>query len=205
VTEAARERSANIGRLKLVALIGAFAGPLLLATVWFALIDPQGEVDTRNNGQLIEPAWPLEDFSLRLADGGAFGLDELRGHWTLVYFAGGDCAEQCVQNLYHMRQVRLSLHKRMHRVQRLYIGAPLGDELAGEHPGLLLADGPQGGDDAGELRGQFDAAEAQLGPLPQAIYLVDPLGNLMMRFDPALDPRKMLKDLKHLLRVSRIG
>ncbi len=201
MTEAAREQSATIGRLKLLALIGAFAGPLLLASIWFALTDPQGEVDTRNNGQLIEPAHPLTDFSLRLADGSAFALDDLRGHWTMVYFSAGECAEQCVQNLYHMRQVRLSLHKRMHRVQRLYIGAPLGDELVAEHPGLLIATDGQ----MGELRDQFDAAEAQLGPLPQAIYLVDPLGNLMLRFDPALDPRKMLKDLKHLLKVSRIG
>jgi len=42
-------------------------------------------------------------------------------------------------------------------------------------------------------------------PLQNAIYLVDPLGNLMMRFPPDLEPKSLLKDLKHLLKVSRIG
>jgi len=130
--------------------------------------------------------------------GEPFGLDELRGIWSMVYMPEGPCTETCELNLYHMRQVRLALNNRMQRVQRV----TLVDKPEQFDHDLLLSGAPEA---VAALRSQIQTAEKDMNPLPDAIYIVDPLGNVMMRFPPDLDPGKMLKDLKHLLKVSRIG
>lgn len=192
-----------INRIKLLALIAAFAGPLLLATIWFALTDPN-EVQIRSNGELISPAVPLTAFTLRDDEGQPFTLDSLHGHWTMVYFAPERCDEACRQQVYYMRQVRTSLHKEMHRVSRLMLSpkpSGLDNAWREEYPEMVVLSG----DELAALAAQFEAAQTSMSVLDGAIYLVDPLGNLMMRFPPDLDPSLMLKDIKHLLRVSRIG
>ncbi len=105
-----------------------------------------------------------------------------------------------------MRQVRLALNHRMDRVQRaVLLESPrqLSDELIAEHAGLMIATGASA--DQAALRGQIAAAEASMTALSDAVYLIDPFGNVMLRFPPDLPPKSMLKDLKHLLKVSRIG
>ncbi len=201
---------------KLLLILACFAIPLLLATIWLQVLRVQGSTygDT-SRGELIVPARPFEDFMLSTQEGDAFGLDELRGRWSLLHVADGACEEACQQDLYHMRQVRLALNHRMDRVRRLLVpavSAPVSDQLLEQHPGLLVLEGDAAAREA--FVGQVRSAEAamhedrgQSGDAPEfnGIYLVDPNGNLMMRFAHDLDPRSMLKDLKHLLKVSRIG
>lgn len=204
VDPAARRRS----RLLLLAIVASFAVPLLLAILWLRLVQSgaAGDLGDTSRGELIRPAVPLEAFALADADGERIDPETLRGIWTMLYVPAGECAAVCQRNLYHMRQVRLALNNRMKRVQRIVLvadGTPLDAALVAEHPGLLVADG-----DAAARAGLIDqirAAEAGMAPLEDAIYLVDPLGNLMMRFDPELAPGSMLKDVKHLLKVSKIG
>lgn len=201
---------------KLLLILACFAIPLLLATIWLQVLRVQGGTfgDT-SRGELIVPARPFDAFALQTTEDADFGLDELRGRWNLLYLVNGACDETCETSLYHMRQVRLALNHRMDRVRRLVLPAadlPLSDALLAEHPGLLVLQG-----DAEARAGfvdQIRAAEADMhaargleGGVPRfsGIYLIDPNGNLMMRFDDELDPRLMLKDLKHLLKVSRIG
>jgi len=193
-------------RIKLVSIFAIFAIPLILASVYLHLLRANGgSLGITSRGQLISPAVPLTEFALEQQDGD-FNLDSVRGIWTMLYVSSTPCEDTCKTNLYHMRQVRLLLNHRMNRVQRavLVAGAsPIQAAVLDEHPGLIVAAG-----DSSEVLGlvrQIADAQQAMEPLPEAIYLIDPFGNLMLRFAPDLDPGKMLKDIKHLLKVSRIG
>lgn len=193
-------------RIKLLTIFAIFAVPLILASVYLHLIRTSGgTLGDTSRGQLISPAVPLTDFLLQHEDK-AFNVDSVRGSWTLLYMPEGQCLETCERNLYHMRQVRLALNHRMDRVQRAVLlesAGQLDSDLRAEHPGLVVATGSA--DAQAELKGQIVAAQVGMEPLSDAIYLIDPLGNVMLRFPSDLPPKSMLKDLKHLLKVSRIG
>lgn len=193
-------------RIKLISIFAIFAVPLILASIYLNVVRTSGgELGLTSRGQLIQPAVPLTDFTLQQQKG-EFNLDTVRGSWTLLYMPEGDCLDVCKLNLYHMRQVRLALNHRMDRVQRaVLLESPqqLNDELIAEHAGLMVATGSR--EDQAALRDQVWAAEASMAELADAIYLIDPFGNVMLRFPSDLPPKSMLKDLKHLLKVSRIG
>lgn len=181
-------------RLALVVL-ALCAAPFVAAWLAYFLWPPQSRV---NYGDLIE-ARPLADPVLRGTDAKPFRLSQLRGKWILLQLDSGDCDEECRKKLVYMRQVRLALGKDAERVERVW----------------LLTDGAV--PDAVQLRefqGTFVAhafGSAILAGFPAArnpsrhIYVVDPLGNLMLRFPADPDPRRMLKDMTRLLGVSRIG
>jgi len=202
IDPAARRRS----RIKLLSIIAIFAIPLILASIYLQMVRSSGgQLGDTSRGQLIQPAVPLTEFTFEQSDP-EFNTDTLRGLWTLMYMPEGECTDICELNLYHMRQVRLALNHRMDRVQRVVLPETEGqisDALQAEHLGLLVANGTDA--ERAALRDQVRAAESTMDALPNAIYLVDPFGNIMLRFPPDLNPKSMLKDVKHLLKVSRIG
>jgi hypothetical protein len=138
-----------------------------------------------------------------LLDAGSTDADFLKGKWTLLYVSPGPCATVCRIRLYDTRQVRLALDRDMNRVQRVLIaGGDCCDEkfLHEQHPDLItIRDGAATAPLLALLPGR-DAANA-----PPRVYLIDPLGNLMMSYVPTARPKGMLEDLKRLLRLSSIG
>lgn len=194
----------RVSRMKLLALLASFIVPLVLAASWLYYVRTSGgELGVSARGQLIHPAVYLEPFSLSERGADEFNRESLRGIWTLVYAPVGDCTDVCQKNIYHMRQVRLSLVQRLTRLQRALIletEDQVAQELLAEHPGLRVLSG-----DRSSVVSQIQAAEGDMPESPDALYLIDPLGNLMMRFPADLNPKSMLKDIKHLLKVSRIG
>jgi cytochrome oxidase Cu insertion factor (SCO1/SenC/PrrC family) len=151
-----------------------------------------------NYGELI-PAHRLSDTPLRLLDRRPFRLSALRGKWVLVQLDDAVCAAACRAKLYNMRQVRLAQGREMERVERVWLildEAPLETLLIREYDGtrMLRAAGSP-------LLAEFSAADGAR----EHIYLIDPLGNLVLRFPKDADPRRMYKDLARLLRASRIG
>ena len=184
------------GRIKLLALAAFFAVPVVAGYIaYFFALAPGSAA---NYGTLI-PAQPLSDTPLKALDGRPFSFSELRGKWALVQFDSGACAAYCERKLYFMRQVRKALGKDMTRVERVWL---LNDS---EAPGARLLDAIEGTRLA-RTRGTAFAAgfPAERTPVDH-IYLVDPHGNLMMRFPRDPDPSRMLKDLQRLLKVSGIG
>lgn len=189
-------------RLGLIGLAAMFLLPLAAA---FLLYYGSGwrPAGSTQHGRLIDPARPLPNVTLATADGGSTGPDFLRNSWHLVYIGEGDCDPGCRATLVKTRQVRLALEKDLNRVHRvfLYAGAPAADYLATEHHDLVAAD----------ITGE--AGKRLLAPFPQdpppltarRLYLVDPLGNLMMSYPPDAPPKAILTDLKRLLRLSHIG
>jgi hypothetical protein len=171
------------GRIKLALLAAFFILPMAASwVVWHFDLAPGA---TGNYGTLLppRPVLPAQ-------------LAALKGRWVLVQFDAGACGEACERKLYIMRQMRRAQGREMQRVERLWL---LTDsiqpraELLAAIEGTLIVPAPA---DAG-----FPAERSVL----EHIYLVDPLGNLMLRFPRDPDPSRMIKDLQRLLKVSRFG
>jgi cytochrome oxidase Cu insertion factor (SCO1/SenC/PrrC family) len=183
-------------RWPLVWIAFAAFAPFVLAYLTFYFWAPEARM---NYGELIEPARPLPDAPLTLADGRPFRLGALRGKWVLLLTAPGACDEPCQRALYHMRQVRRAQGKNMERIERVWLitdDASLDPALVRALEGVHFV----------RAAGSTVLREPALaGDRPGHIYLVDPLGNLMLRFPRDADPTRILRDVSRLLRVSRIG
>jgi cytochrome oxidase Cu insertion factor (SCO1/SenC/PrrC family) len=209
---AARARPARPRRGVLLLLALVFFAPLLLA---FALYYGSSwrPIGHTNHGALIQPARELPPTALpqvgpaAAATAAATGSDPLAaadvltGKWSLVYVGRGDCDAECRNTLYFMRQTHLGLANLIPRVQRVFLvtaGCCDRDYLAREQPNLIT------------LNAEVAAGAALLAQFPperraSTIFVVDPRGNLMMRYDAHDDPKGLREDLKKLLALSHIG
>jgi hypothetical protein len=157
---------------------------------------PGGHV---NKGELVQPVRPLPASALPLAGGGDTDVQVLRHKWTMLYVQRGPCDDNCLRHLYDTRQVRTALDREMNRVQRMFIGdADCCDmqKLHDTHPDLIIV---RAGPPAQPLLAMLPSENSD------RIYLVDPLGNLMMFYEPDSKPKGMLQDMKRLLQLSQIG
>jgi len=181
-------------RIALVILV-LCAAPFVAA--WFAYFVWQPG-SRANYGELID-ARPLADPQLSDLDGKPFRLSQLHGKWVLLQIDSGSCRAPCRRNLLTMRQVRLAQGKDMDRIERLWL---LADPSAPDAALLREFEGTRVARAAGSaILAGFPPALAASGH----IYLIDPHGNLMLRFPGDPDPARMVKDLARLLRASRIG
>jgi cytochrome oxidase Cu insertion factor (SCO1/SenC/PrrC family) len=177
--------SPSARRKLVVALIFAIcAAPIVLATLAWRF--HWGTPATGNYGELLPP---------RALEGAPF--ERLRGKWLLVTFDPAACDAACEKKLFIVRQARRAQGANAERMERVWLvtdgGKPRPEVLAaieGTHVEPARA--------ADELR-------AFPGEPRQHIYLVDPHGNLMMRYPTDPDPSRLIKDLERLLKVSRIG
>jgi hypothetical protein len=187
------------GRRQLWTLFGLFFAPLALAFVLFysGAWRPPGST---NHGDLVEPPRPLPAVDLRTPSGGKLASDAWRGYWSLVYIGDGQCDARCREALTLMRQTRLALGDDMSRVQRIFLArGSCCDQgyLGAQHSGLMIATV----DDTNGATLTATFPDAAVG----RIYIVDPLGAVMMSYAPDAEPNGPLEDLKKLLKLSRVG
>jgi SCO1/SenC len=193
-------------RRMLIGLALLFFAPLGLAFLLYYGIGwrPGGHL---NHGELIQPPLPLPGLSLpkvAVASDAVTRADFLKGKWTLLYFGPGSCPSACQTDLYDTRQVRAALGKDTERVQRVFLAeGELSDRqrLESEHPDLTTV---RATDAAAPLVGLLRRSQAG-GVAEGRIYLIDPLGNLMMSYAADAAPKGMLEDLKRLLGLSHVG
>ena len=163
-----------------VLLIGLVcAAPLVLGTLtWYFRWDVGSP---SNYGELLPPR-PLA--------GAPF--EKLRGKWLLVMVDSARCDAWCERKLYYLRQLWRAQGKDMDRVERLWLVSDDGkprDELLQAAEGIRVE--------------RALKLEAFPGAPADHVYLVDPFGNLMLRWSRDADPSRMLKDLQRLLKVAR--
>jgi hypothetical protein len=198
---AARERQIVTRNLRTVgALAAVFFLPLLLS-FWMYYGGMWRPAARTNHGELIEPVRALPGAELREANGAVAPANLFTDKWALAYVGNGECDEACRQALYFMRQTRLSLNNEMTRVARVFLatGACCAREfLEREHPGLIVIDAT--GPEAHDLVNAFPTTDQ-----PYSLFIVDPVGNLVMRYDTRAEPKGLLTDLKKLLKLSHIG
>ena len=202
-----RQRGFLSSKQAIVLLVLIFLTPTFVALVMHNVGDGWQPEGTTNRGQLIHPARPLE-LPQDLLYGDRPINDYLRGKWTLVYLTATECGDACRHNLYKMRQARLAQNENIRRVQRLLVmgNVEVSDELSGflttEHPKMDFV--TLKSERFEQLSGFFSIDDTPVGEAAR-VYIVDPLGNLMMYYPPEADPRGLLKDLQKLLKYSRIG
>lgn len=187
------------GRWKLFAVIAICASPLIASYLTYYVIKPESRT---NYGELIDPrAHPMPALQTATLDGQRTELGALKGKWIMLQAGGAECAEPCRKRLHDTRQLRLAQGKDMDRIERVWLitdDKPLETVLIREYDGMHM------------LRANETILKTWL-PTEAAttvvdhIYLIDPLGNLMMRFPKDADPNKMKKDIAKLLKASRIG
>lgn len=189
-------------RRMLLIVAVCFLAPLAMAFVLYYgnLWRP---ANSTQKGELIHPARPLPNVALTLVDGmQKNSADLLQEKWSLVYIGDGQCDARCRIALADIRQTRLLLADKMDRVQRIFFATEhcCDIEFVKQSQGLIIAHFPTGA---------FAAAFPAYASIPVAaagrIYLIDPLGNLMMSYAADAPSMGMLTDLKKLLRLSHIG
>jgi cytochrome oxidase Cu insertion factor (SCO1/SenC/PrrC family) len=199
-------RPAPHSRRTLLLVVFVFLLPVVSATyLYVSGWRPTGK--SLQYGELVQPARPVSDAELTDADGAPYRLNALRGKWALVYFSPPPCTPSCQTNLSKMQQVRLTQGRDATRVQRVLI-MPDGDisalrELVRQYPGLIAVRGARAS--LQTLMRDFVSSQGTALNVPGRVYLIDPIGNLVLSYAPDADPSGMRKDLARLLRLSQVG
>lgn len=191
---AAAQRT-RVGRLKLLLLFLVAASPVIASYFTYYVIRPEGR---RNYGTLIEPIRPMPELMGQAMDGSPRPLSSLKHQWLLVSVAPTPCPEACERHLYLSRQLRETMGREKERMDWVWLHT--GTEPVPERLRPALAS-------AQVLRVDREALARWLEPagghaLEDHLYVVDPMGNWMMRFPADMDPSKAKRDLERLLRAS---
>ena len=191
---AARSR----GRLKLLAILLVCAAPVVASYLAYYVLPPAGRT---NYGTLIVPQRPVPALRLIGTDGTPRRFDALLGQWVLLQADAGACGPACVAKLTALRQQRTMTGRDRDRIDRAWLVTDDVAPAAGllrEFDGTWVARA-----DPGELAALLPVEPGRR--IEDYLYLVDPLGNLMMRFPADGEPARIRKDLGRLLRASRVG
>jgi hypothetical protein len=188
------EKKTTWARVQMLLIASVFFGPLAVATWMYysGALQPEGRT---NHGTLLEP---IVSVRVELPDSEIGELGD--GVWLLIYSNDGECTETCERALYTLRQSRKMLGKEMERLLRVFLHGESPPDtvfLADEHAGLItLRD-----------RSLFALLHNKKPATLSAggYFLMDPLGNLVMYFEPEIDPSGMVEDIQRLLKFSRIG
>lgn len=186
----------------LLALFAIFVVPLLIAAIMFAMRGQWSLGNPVSHGQLIYPAQPVSQFDFITTANISHSKEFLQGKWTFILYIPAACNLECEAALFKLRQTIRATGKDINRVQYMLLSqpsaAPMVDPaLQQRHPQMSV----------GQLiKWQTDVNAEQQELLKTGLgYLIDPLGNVMMRYDTNTTSKGLLKDLKKLLRVSNIG
>lgn len=194
---ASRQRTAR-GRLKMLLVLLVCAAPVLASYLTYFVIRPVGRT---NYGTLIQPTHSLPDLPLHALDGRTVAARSLLGQWLLVVVGPASCDTACDERLFMQRQLREMLGKDRDRVDKVWFvtdDAPLAPSLQAAveaQPALTV------------LRVDRQALARWLAPAPGQVledhlYLVDPMGEWMMRLPPRPEPARVKRDLERLMRAS---
>lgn len=193
----------SLSRAYILALFAVFFAPLLFAMWLYFGTHSWLTSESQSHGVLIQPPRTLNEFVITSFDGVSWSHKQFLGKWTLLYLGDENCDLYCEASLFKMRQVRLSLGRDSQRIQRKFLGINHHSNTESlnvifeKYPDMQVA--------------WFDPSQTGIH-LPQfkdldehAIYLIDPLGNLMMCYSKHATAKGIKKDLKRLLKVSKIG
>lgn len=186
------------GRWTMLAVLLACAAPVVASYLTYYVVRPQAQ---RVYGELIDPQRPLPAAPARSLADDVQPLAALRGQWLLISVAGGGCDAECAERLYLQRQLRETLGKDKDRLDWVWLVDDEAPLPAAIQPGLRGAT---------VLRVAPADLAAWLQPAPghrlaDHLYVVDPLGNWMMRFPAHLDrasASRAKRDLERLMRAS---
>ena len=190
----------------IIMLLLAFIVPVLAA--YLVYFNMESASNTNNNGELIVPPRPVEEVSLQTSTGENFDEQKLKGRWHLVYIGKGSCDSICKDRLSTMHQTRMGQGKEMSRVGLLYISTEdvsknVADDLQQKFSRLTVLTGRK--EQTNKILKLFKTDATSNIMEDNFIFMIDPLGNLMMRYKKDVRLIGIIQDLEHLLKVSHIG
>lgn len=183
--------------LPLYVLLAITILPIVAAYVAYYFLPPSSRT---NYGTLIEPQRPVPALSLANLDGTAFDLQKLRGSWVFVMVDGGGCDTRCTGKLLMMRQQRTMTGKDRDRIERVWLisdQVPLPIVLMREYEGTHFIRGPPQ-----PLWDFFAVPDASDARLEDHIWVIDPRGNLMLRWPKNAEVNGVKRDVAKLLKVA---
>ncbi len=192
-------------RMTLILLFVVFLAPGIGAWVLYKFTDLGRDGGSASKGELIQPPRTLDNVQL---------LDPLKPEeqiylqkrWSLAYLTEENCNKTCVGNIYRMRQIRLAIGKHYDRVKRILIVKTISDQaqlevsLKDYHGQLIL----ESKDVSPEFINAFKVEGIEDAFTGGRLYIIDPLGNLMMSYSPDQNPSDIIKDLVKIFRVSQL-
>jgi len=182
------------------ALIASFAVPAILAYGYYFFGDRPA---VKSNGELIIPVVDIHTLKITDKEGELLSEEALTPHWRMAYFVGANCDNSCQTSLYNMRQTNIAIGKYQDRVNHAIV------HLAEPDDAFLALIEKEYSKSTGRIYANAEniTALSTLEKNPakmESIYLIDPLGNIMMHFPKTLEPKLIRKDLNKLLKVSRL-
>jgi peroxiredoxin len=199
LSKPADPRQRKRGRWMLWLVLLVCASPMIASYFTYYVLKPEKR---SNYGTLIDQrAHPVPAMTTTTLDGKPVALAQFKGKWVMLMAAPSACEEACRKQLFAMRQLRMMQGKEMERIERVWLitdREPLDTLVIREYDGthMLRADG----------RTIANWLPAEQGTsVADHIYMIDPLGHLMMRFPKNPDPRKVYKDINKLLKASSVG
>lgn len=194
--DAAQQRK---GRMIFLLLAVFFTVPLVVVV---AMVKFDWRPGGKSYGQLIQPPVSIAHDSHWVSDQQQSVPEFWRDRWNMVYIAR-ECDAVCMQRLYDLRQIYVSLYKDMVRVQRVLITQQQDTQaIRARYPDMLIINGQP--EQITALGKQLTAQEQNTLDA-QRIYFIDPLGNVMMQYGPTLEAKWIRKDLVKLLKSSWAG
>ena len=195
-------------RITLILLVLMFVVPVAAAIILHSVDGGWRPTTSTNYGELVTPVRPVAEFEATTLDGRPFNREALLGRWALLTIDSASCDKQCADNLHKIRQVRLGMGGEKERVMRIMMLADDKDtgkleELLKEHQGLEVL--KTNSVSLGNFIQAFEFEDRAAAVGAQRIYIIDPLGNLMMRYPADATPKQIGKDLERLLKYSKIG
>lgn len=187
----------KVGRWKMLLVLLMCTAPVMASYVMYYLVRPEGR---RNFGELVEQR-PTPALMAASLDGTTVNLQSLKGQWLLVSVAGGACDAVCQNHLYLQRQLRESLGKEKDRLDWVWLvtdDAPVPETLRPALKGATVLRLP-----ADKLATWLEPATGQ--QLSDHLYVVDPMGNWMMRFAAGFNTEaatRAKRDIERVLRAS---
>ncbi len=192
------------GGTQLLLLMLVFGLPVIFA--WLLYFNPDLLPGGRSNqGELIQPVRPVPDQLYTTISGESFSRAQFEGYWTLLFSAGTTCGEPCQQRIYDMRQIRKAMAEHHDTIQRMVVIDHSGvnqslRNVLQQYQGTTILTG-----DPTMLQPLRQQLTVESDSLVGRLYLIDPVGNLMMHYSPEQPSSAVLSDLELLLKVNRWG
>jgi hypothetical protein len=189
----------------LLLIMALFTLPLVIAWMMYTGTIRFAPERTRNLGRLVLPTVPV-DWSGVIASDGSPSRQLFDGFWVILYELPASCARNCLELAAELRQVHVASGLHRNRIRIALLLAPeqaesLGDELQGIYPRFNLVSHP----DQRFFGALRHASSNRSGRNDEPLmYLVDPLGNIMMTYNGKNSPSMLSKDLNRLLTWSKL-
>lgn len=195
----ASKQQQRAGRWKLASILLVCAAPIIISYLMYYVVKPEGRT---NYGDLLDPRqYPVPPLNMTDLAGRPLALREFEGKWIMLNVDGGACDKICERQLYEIRQLRTAQGKERDRIERVWLitdNAAVPEKIKQDYEGThMLRVDPV------PVKSWLPVEEG--AAVRDHVYMIDPLGNLMMRWPKDADPNRMKKDISKLMKASRIG